>query len=202
MLTCKGLEPPPAPSRRRYCAAIGLFLFILFTRNAAAEGIEVEHAGSELVGGMYQLDARIRFDFGEEILVALRHGVELNIEVVIRARRERKWLWDPIESDQVLKFRLQHHPLSNDYVVTDLNGDVAHQFASEAAAIRFLGMIQNRPFLALADVREDSVYTGYVRAKLNIDLLPPPLQPAAYASKEWRLQSPWYEWVIRQAPHE
>ncbi|MGH8248024.1 MAG: DUF4390 domain-containing protein [Gammaproteobacteria bacterium] len=174
-----------------------LVLLIACPCTAIAEGIRIEHAASKLVEDAYRLDATINFDFDGELLLALEKGVELNIEVQVRVKRGRKWLWDPVVAEERMKFRLQHHPLSNDYIVTDLLNNVPHQFPSADAAIRHLGSISNHFLVDKDSIRDGPTYTGYLRARLNIDLLPAPLQPAAYVSREWRLQSPWYDWVIQ-----
>lgn len=165
--------------------------------NAAAEGISIDYASSKLVENAYLLDAKISFDFDEELMVALEHGVELNIDILVRVLRKRKWLWDPVVAKDTIEMRLQHHPLSDDYVVTHLSSDTRHQFPSADAALRYLGSLTNHFLLQKDSIRNDAAYRGRIRARLNIDLLPAPLQPIAYVSKEWHLQSPWYEWVIR-----
>lgn len=190
-------EPASGSRLRRSFVSTCLVLLIGCPFTAFAEGISIEHASSRLVDDSYRFDAKIKFDFDGELLVALEKGVELNIEVLIRVKRERKWLWDPVVAEKRLKFLLQHHPLSNDYIVTDLANHVPHQFPSADAAIRHLGSINNLFLLDRNSIRDGATHTGYMRARLNIDLLPVPLQPAAYVSKEWRLQSPWYKWVIR-----
>lgn len=164
---------------------------------AMAEGITIEYATTKLVADAYRLDAKIKFDFNEEVVVALEHGVELHIDVLMRIKRERRWLWDPVIEEDSLNYTLQHHALSEDYVVTDLNRDIRHQFPSYEAALKYIGNISNHLLVDRDLIRNDSGYSGYIRARLNIETLPAPLQPIAYVSEKWRMQSPWYEWVVR-----
>lgn len=168
-----------------------------FTMPALAGGISVEYATTKAVESGYQLDARIKFGLDEEILAALEHGVELHIDVSIRVERERKWLWDPLVAEKSMSYTLQHHPLSQDYVVTDLAHEAQHQFPSVSAALKSIGEISNLPLVGTDELTGDWAYVGYIRAGLNIQMLPAPLQPAAYVSEKWRLQSAWYEWVVR-----
>lgn len=184
--------------RPRWAAGVLLLLFGLHAGPAAAaRDIVIEHAGTELVDGNYRADARIRYELDENTLVALEHGVILDIRVTFRVRRERKWLWDPVVAESAVQFRLQHHPLSDDYVVHNLELDERHQFPSAEAALKYVGTIDNRPLIEAATLDEESSYTGLVRAQLNPVSLPAPLQPAAYVAGTWRLESSWYEWVVR-----
>ena len=164
---------------------------------ALAGGISIEYAATKLVADAYKLDARIKFDLGDEISAALQHGVELHIDVFMKVRRERKWLWDPLIAESSLSYILQQHPLSEDYVVTDVTHGTRHQFPSLEAALKHIGSIDNHPLVAGDRLNEESEYAGYIRAALNIEMLPVPLQPLAYVSEKWRMGSSWYEWVVR-----
>lgn len=168
-----------------------------FPAAALAGGIGIGYAATKPIGDQYQLDARIGFELGEEIAAAVEHGVELHIDVFVRVERERKWLWDPVVAEKSLSYTLQHHPLSQDYIVTDLADDTQHPFPSISAALKHIGEITNLPLVGADTVAGESSYTGYIRAGLNIQMLPAPLQPAAYVSEKWRMQSAWYEWVVR-----
>jgi hypothetical protein len=164
---------------------------------AAADGIVVEYASSELSGEQLMVDASLRFDFGAEIIGALEHGVELHIEVPIRVERVRDWLWDEPVAELRLRYTLQNHPLSEDYVVTEAHSGERLQFSTYEAALKHLGMISNHPVLAADRLDPAQRYRGRIRARLDLHALPVPLQPAAFASAAWRLESAWYEWQVR-----
>jgi hypothetical protein len=194
------LKKPELPFGRRLarlarmCAAAGCLAAAM---PAQARDISVEYAGSELVGGNYYADARIHFDLDEDTLVALEHGVAVDIKLFLRVRRDRKWLWDPLVAETTLHFRLQHHPLSNDFVVSDETSAERHQFPTADAALKYLGAINNHPLVDQSLLQPEHSYSGYVKARLSMESLPAPLQPAAYVSGTWQTESSWYEWVLR-----
>jgi len=187
-----------SPRRPALTARFVLAVLVLLTASAAqARDINIEYAASELVEGSYYADARFHFELDEDILLALEHGVAVDISALLRVRRDRSWLWDPLIAESVLHYRLQHHPLSNDYVVTDETSSESHQFPTVDAALRFLGGISNHRLVDASLLEVGSAYTGYIKVRLSMESLPAPLQPAAYVSGRWQMESSWYEWSVR-----
>ncbi len=162
----------------------------------AAQGITVEQASSELVNESYLLDARINFSFDKKVLEALEHGVALNIDIIIRVKQKRVWIWDPIIRENILKLKLEYHPLSDHYLLTNLTTGNRYQHRSLEQALTELGTINDHILINSNMLKDDTIYKGFIKAKLNIENLPPPLRPVAYISKQWQLKSPWYQWVV------
>ncbi len=181
------------------CARRGLALIccLLMPIASAAQGITIQQVSGSAVDGYYYLDARIEFELEDEVLRALRHGVALNIDVLIRIKRKRRWLWDPTIKKDIMSYILEHHALSNYYLITNLVTGVRRQFQTLEEALIFLGKIKAYPLFNTDMLETDKEYSGYIRAKLNIETLPPPLRPVAYVSRQWRLNSPWYKWVVK-----
>ncbi|MEJ2761221.1 MAG: DUF4390 domain-containing protein [Gammaproteobacteria bacterium] len=164
---------------------------------ARAQVISVEYATSHVNDGIYQVDIRLKMRLNDEIINALKHGVSLNIDVNLEVRRERKWLWNKLIKEVTLHYRLQHHPLSDDFVVTKLGSGAREQFNNLDEALNYIGAIDNYPLIDKARLSGDESYIGLVRAEINIESLPPPLQPSTLISSRWHLESQWYEWVFR-----
>ena len=88
----------------------------------------MEHVSSELVENSYFLDARIHFFLHEDLLEALDHGVDLDIDIIIKVKEKRKWLWDRLYKEDIIKFKLDHLPLSDVYIVTRVSNSRRRQF--------------------------------------------------------------------------
>lgn len=189
-----------------------------------AEGIVISHASSKLTADVYQLDAKLEFNFDPEMIDALEHGVSISIDINILIKRKRKWLWDPKVKEEMLSFRLEQNPLSDRYLVTNLNknqdksletpttvetkppaGQTAgsppenvRQFQTLDEALNYLGTIDNHFLLPRSVLSMDEKYICMIKAELNTETLPPAIRPIAAVSKKWQLDSPWYEWILNK----
>ena len=162
------------------------------------QGFIVKSAELNPVGARYTLNAVIQIHFSKEVLKALEHGIALQIDIEMEIKQNRKWLWDKKIRKKILSQRLEHQPLSDQYLVTNLNTGVKHHFQSFYHALEFLGTINDYPFLELTSLEQDKKYTALVRASLNTESLPTPLRLSAYVSSDWQFTSPRYQWTIHQ----
>ena len=195
MRCSNGIKPITCAASRVLTGCL-LLLTLAAVKAESDDAVEVLSAASNVYDGWHVLDASIRFSFDAELFVALEHGVQLNIDVLAEIRRQRKWLWDPVISSHRLGFTLQHHPLTGAYVVTEPVARTRHEFPDAREALQFLGTIRNYHLLNAGLLSQDEAYDGYIMARLNIDALPAPLQPVAYVSRKWRVESPWLKWSL------
>jgi hypothetical protein len=161
-------------------------------------GIDIEYARGTLNEDAYSIDARIHYRFSKETQEALEHGIALQIDIHFDALMHREWLWNKTIASSTLSYRLEHLPLVNDYLITNLNNYQRRHFQNLQEALSHLGLIKNFPLLKRGILIPDNKYIARIRARLNIQALPAPLRPLAYVSSNWHLISPWYEWTIQQ----
>lgn len=184
-------------SSLKYCSVIFLILSSLLLISLAwAAGFRVLSADTRLENGVYLLGARIIYRLGDTPREALENGVPLTIELDMEVIRNREWLWDETIAELQQKFRLEYHTLSRQYIVTNLNSGEVKSFPSLAAATQFLGRIDDFPLIDASLLENDESYYGQLKANLDIDALPVPLQPIAYLFGDWHLSSEWYTWPI------
>ncbi len=191
MHNCRKYPKPVATPK-----TIGLWLCSALFYSNAAYGFTVNHAALTPDETGYTLTANIRFQLNEETRQALEHGVALRIDIEIEARQLRLWLWDRVLRTEFLKRRLEYHPLSEQYLVTDLNAGIKRHFQTLPHALAFLGTIKNYPAFGRISRVEGARYTARIRARLHTESLPTPLKLIAYTSADWRLSSPWFTWAI------
>jgi uncharacterized protein DUF4390 len=175
---------------------VGLALLCL-SINAQASSVTVEFATSALVNDQYLVDAFIAYNFDDEVLSALTHGVALRIDTYLKIKRERNWLWDPVVREETLSFMLERHALSDHYLLTNLKTEQKEQFQYLDEALRALGAINDHFLFDKSTIDPDASYLGYIKAELNIEALPPPMRPIAYISPQWQAESSWYEWLVK-----
>mgnify|MGYP000952838281 CR=1 FL=1 len=175
---------------------LALLWGLLGAAEVHAAGFEVLAASTKLEGGVYRLDAKIEYHFSNPALEAMQNGVPLTVELEMEVRRRRAWVWDETVYALTQRFRLEYHSLSRQYLVSNLNSGERRGFPSRAAALGFMGQINDFPFLDKGLLAPSERYEGALRAWLDIESLPAPLRLFAYLSDDWRLASEWYTWPL------
>lgn len=166
-------------------------------------GFDIRNARTKLVDGVYLLDADISFVFSDDALEAIDNGVPISVIVEMQVLREREFIWDNLWWDKEIahleaKFRIETRPLSNTYLVRNLNSGETQIFGSFSELLVGLGKIRNFPLIDEYLISGDSRDYIRLRALLDIESLPSPMRPLAYLSSFWRLESDWYEWPIER----
>ncbi len=203
-----GVERGRASTRPAlWLAVFSLLLVITESSTSAADDIEagfdIRNARTELVDGVYVLDADIRFVFSKETLDAIDNGIPVTIILEMQVLRERGLIWDNLWWDEKIarleaKLRIETRPLSKTYLVRNLNSGETQVFGSFRELVVGLGNIRNFPLLDEYLLGDEGRYYLRLRALLDIESLPSPMRPWAYLSSLWRLKSDWYEWPIER----
>lgn len=166
-------------------------------------GFDIRNAKTKLANGVYLLDADISFVFSEDALEAIENGVPVTIVLEMQVLRERGFVWDNLWWDKNVaqleaKLRIETRPLSNNYLLKNLNSGETQVFGSFTELVVGLGKIRDFPLLDEHLIGDEGRYYLRLRALLDIESLPSPMRPLAYLSSLWRLQSDWYEWPIER----
>lgn len=159
---------------------------------------EVRSASSRLVDGVYRLDSRLQLVLSSEALEALNSGVPLTIELQLQFVRVRRLYLDAVDAELAVRFELEYRPLSQRYIVRNLNSGDQASFATLFSALNNLGRISNLPVIDEALLEDDATYRVRVRAMLQTQQYPAPLRLLFFWRSEWHLQSEWYEWILER----
>jgi len=92
--------------------------------------------------------------------------------------------------------QLEHHPLSDQYVLTNLSTSDQFSFNSLNDALVKLGKISKLAITETKNITTETALIGRIRTGLDIESLPPPMRLQAWLSSEWRTSSGWHEWVV------
>ena len=177
-----------------------LVLIFLFTHSSIAgtNSIKIESADGVIIEDMYSVNANISYQLGKENRNALEHGIPLEFDIEFRIKKRRPWMWDQTLISRTITYRLEHQPLSGDYLVTRLDNGDLKQFQKLEDVLVYIGKIKNFPLIDTATLGTGGIFYAQVKTHLNIEALPAPLRPLAYISSEWRLSSPWQIWMIKE----
>ena len=198
-----------APSEMERLSLPGRALLVILAVLALGTGLaqesveregyfEVRSASTRPINGVHTLDARLQLVLSSEALAALASGVTLSIELQIQVIRVRRFLIDDVEAELAIRYQLQYRPLSQRYIVRNLNSGNQDSFATLYSALNNLGRIQGLPVIDDALLSPDRPYRLRLRAMLNTQEYPLILRMLFFWRGQWQLQSEWFEWSLER----
>lgn len=159
---------------------------------------EVRSASTELDGGVHMLDARLQLVLSSEALDALNSGVPLTIELQMQVIRSRRFYLDALDAELAFRFELEYRPISQRYIVRNLNSGDQDSFATLYSALNYLGRVQRLPVVDESLLVPDRDYRVRLRALLATEQYSAPLRLLFFWRDEWQLKSEWYEWKLER----
>ena len=190
--------------RTQTLAAIVAILLLVPAGAGAQDDIEregyfeVRSASTSLDEGVHLLDARLQLVLSSEALEALNAGVPLTIEVQVQMIRKRRFYMDALDAELAVRFELEYRPLSQRYIVRNLNSGDQDSFATLYSALNNLGRITELPLIDDALLAPGKDYRVRVRAMLQTQQYPAPLRLVFFWRSQWQLQSEWLEWTLER----
>jgi len=168
---------------------------LVFSGNTMADEFVINSAELVLTEKVYQLNARIEFDFSKDVLAAIENGVPMVIETEIEFLKPRNYIWDEEVASLEQRYQLQYHALTEQYIVRNLNSGAQYTYFSLTAALQKIGNIDHLPLIdeKLLSDRDKENYYARVRTHLGFENLPVPLKLNALISRSWWLGSEWIE---------
>ncbi|MCH8277394.1 MAG: DUF4390 domain-containing protein [Proteobacteria bacterium] len=198
-----------APSEMERLSLPGRALLVILAVLALGTGLaqesieregyfEVRSASTRPINGVHTLDARLQLVLSSEALSALVSGVTLSIELQMQVIRVRRFLIDDVEAELAIRYQLEYRPLSQRYIVRNLNSGNQDSFATLYSALNNLGRIQGLPVIDDALLSPDRPYRLRLRAMLNTQEYPVILRLLFFWRGQWQLQSEWFEWSLER----
>ncbi|MGH8397916.1 MAG: DUF4390 domain-containing protein [Gammaproteobacteria bacterium] len=194
----------PRPTHAPHCLAVTALACVLLaglcTTTARAEGNQggfvIRTAYTELLNGVYYLNADVDLNMSEDALNALENSVPLTVQWQIEVIQHRRFIWDKTVATLTERFQISYHPLTRRFVIKNLNSGEQQSFDSYRDAITDLGQVNNLPVIDASLLEPNTRYMIRMRAVLDITNFPGPLKLIASWFKGWDLSSDWYAWVL------
>ncbi len=175
-----------------------LFIFACICNLAYAKTINIKSTHAYTEESTYYLDTLFDFNLTEEADKALHHGISLEIHTHFQLRLKRKWLWDKTISEKTIVYRLEHKPLTKNFLTTNLNTGLRNSYSNLDAALSYINSVSRMELFDQSMLLKDKNYIARIRIFLDIGALPSPMRPQAYFSSNWDMSSKWYEWEVIQ----
>lgn len=171
-----------------------LFILLCIHYSCHANNTKIKTTHIYLENNTYYLDASYDFELSEEAYKALRHGISFEIHADFQLNLKRTWLWNETISEKTLIYKLEHKPLTENFLTVDLSTGLRHSHDNLDAALKHIKTISKMTLFDQDLLIENKTYIARIRTYLDIESLPPPMRPQAYFSPNWDLSSEWYEW--------
>lgn len=159
---------------------------------------DIRSATTTLRDGVHILEARLQLILSDEALDALNSGVPLTIELEFEVIRVRGLWLDAKDAVLTFQYELEYRPLSQRYLVRNLNSGDQESFATLYSALNNLGRIQDLPVIDDAVLDVGSRYRLRLRARLSTRQYPASLRLLFFWRSQWQLESEWYEWTLER----
>jgi hypothetical protein len=181
-------------ARPLLASLLALLWLGLFALPAQAQNrFEIRSAYVEPSERVYELNATLDFTLPDGARAAIREGAPLTLHLEIVVRRQRAyWLDDTVATlDQFYELA---YPLSERYLVRNLNSGEQASYATMDAALDALRVISGLPILDQSLLRTDSHHEISLRAALDVRTMPDTLRFILFWADDWRQRSEWYTW--------
>jgi len=163
----------------------------------AQSSFEVRHAQTQIKDGSYYLNADIDYMLHSEAREILQRGLPIKIALQVELFRERRYWRDKIINQTEAVYVLQFNPVTEHYVLRNVDEGSQKTFFDADSAISDLSKLQN--VLLVAENKLINPNLLQARARLIVDVrhFPEPLQYLAKYWGEWHLTSEWYVWPLK-----
>lgn len=189
-----------SPPARRWRGWLLCLLASLWLTQPApgADHFSIQHLETTQVDKVYYVSAKINYALSDDAREALNNGIPLLILLDIEVLAPRWWWWDRQIASLEQGYLLLYHALSENYIIHNLNSGTQDNFINLDQALAALGELKALPLLDANLLDSDQHYYIRMRTYLDIESLPAPMQPIAYVSSDWQLESDWYEWPLQK----
>ncbi len=158
---------------------------------------EVRTAALELIDGVYHVDAFVYLRLPTRAIDALHDGLPLTIRFEVEFLRVLRLWFDPTVFPPVSqRWQLSYIPVTDRYVVYNINIQHSRSFMTLAGALQYMGRIDDLYVIDAALLEDDKRYQVRVRAVLDKEELVGPVRLLAFFRPDWSIESEWVEWEL------
>lgn len=170
-----------------------ILVLLVSSTQVQAGSIDIRETRVWLQGEAYQLDADLLYKPDEEVMEAMNNGIPVVFRVSIAVKEKSFFSRRLAERD--IDYAVRYRPLAAFYEVSSSEG-VNRTFVSRSALFSYLGEVRGLNLVDLGELDPEVEYNYFVKAELDIESLPLPMQAMAWFSSVWKLSSGWGEWPL------
>ncbi len=169
-------------------------VILLIAQLCYAKNINIKSSNIYNDNNILYLDSYSEILLTKEAYNALLHGISFQIHADFELFTKNHWLFKNIIANKKLKYKLEHKPLTENFLITDLSTGIKSYYKNVDHALKSISNINKMKLLNKNKLDKKKNYIARIKFYLSIDSLPSPMRPRAYFSSDWNISSNWYEW--------
>ena len=159
-------------------------------------GFVIRTAYTELLNGVYYLDADVGLNLSDDAVNALENGLPITVKLQIEIIKHRTWWLNSTTATLEQSYQISYHALTRRFIITNLNSGDLQSYSTYREAVTSMGQVSDLPIIDAKLLTPGDHYNIRMRAVLDVKSFPGPLQLIASLFKGWNLSSDWYQWVL------
>ena len=163
-----------------------MLFFCLFARGESV----IREGGCRLQNDIWTLDLDAQVVLASGPVRALRSGIVLNFDYLVRLRAAGGWFADKKTVHHRLQLRYNH--ITQRYLLKDPVTLHERNYATLATALAALGTLRSLPLISTGLLDPDKDYRIEARLRLEANKLPVSLRLATLFSSDWKIDSSWW----------
>ena len=105
---------------------------------------------------------------------------------------------DAKEVELEFQYELEYRPLSQRYIVKNVQNEIQDSYATLFSALNKLGRVQDLILIENSSLEPQSNYRFRMQALLSTKQYSAPLRMLFFWRDQWDLKSEWYEWQFQR----
>ena len=181
--------------RPRRWPTVSAVMFLILLPTLTCADFQLLAGQSRLEPGFLQTQVLPALTLSPRAAEALVKGIPLTINLDIGLYKKTKWSWYQQIASWKYPFRIQYHPLSNQFTLTRHSTPDIEVFQTLSETLDGVGTIRTREAVPQA-LNSDQLLEVRARVTLDYRALPGPLRLMVHFFPSWQLTGDWHRWQV------
>lgn len=183
------------PYLKRAMLKLTLFCMSFFCLTAIAHvDNKIQYGYCQYINDSWQLNISANINLSEDAIEALKNGIPLFFDYKIVFTNQQHFL---SQKTFMVQFQLKYNHITQTYILTNLNQQREINYTTLNDALAYLSNASHYPLPKILNVNPSQIDTIKIRFQLNQEKLPFSIRVISLFSKEWQLNSNWWQCPIR-----
>jgi len=169
---------------------------VLLASATTTADFKILGGGAQITDQHLSSHAKLDLSLDPRSATAVVNGIPITICIDLELVQNKIWPWSITFLEWRYPVKLGYHPLSRRFTVTDQRKKSTAVFHTLGEALRQLGRFSVIEALPAAIAKKKNLAVR-IRARIDKESLPTPLQFMSVLVPSWNQQSQWHEWPVQ-----